>query len=155
MVEARTVGNRTIAKYNAGIGTPDGPSWKSDGAGGGQLTFANKRAAMNYFQGNGAAQMADRIAGGAQRTSLHDFREDANGFTVAFRGVDLAKNGMRMEQHGDGNSLMVSSGDARVSDPFAIDSSIVGSELANQPDVDIIADSNNSSQPNIDAPQNN
>lgn len=154
-VEARTVGNRTIAKYNAGIGTPDGPSWKSDGAGGGQMTFANKRAAMNYFQGNGAAQMADRIASGAQSTSLHDFREDANGFTVEFRGKDLARNGMRMEQHGDGKSLMVSSGDARVSDPFAIDSGIVGSELANQPDVDIIADSNNSSQPNVDTPQNN
>lgn len=155
LVEARTVGNRTIAKYSAAIGTPDGPSWKSDGAGGGQMTFANKRAAMNYFQGNGAAQMADRIAGGAQRTSLHDFREDANGFTVAFRGVDLAKNGMRMEQHGDGKSLMVSSGDARVSDPFAIDSGIVGSELANQPDVDTIADNNDSSQQNVGTPQNN
>ena len=157
-VAAQTFGGKTISKFNADIGTPNGPSWKSDGSGGGEMKFANKKSAMDYFQKHGAAQMADYIGNGANGTNVHDFKEAANGeFVVNFRGKDLAMNGMRMEQHSDGKSLMVSTSDSRVADPFAIDSDLSTTRLDNQPDVDSILpqDVVNSESPTISENQPN
>lgn len=148
-VGAQTIGNRTVAKFDAGIGSANGPSWKSDGSGGGQMTFSNKQAAMTYFQKHGALQMSDRIAAGGQSTAIHDFRGlSENGpYTVTFRGKDMMANGMRMEQHSDGKSLMVSTTDARVADPFAVDSDMSTTNLDNQPDVDKIMDDTQPNEP--------
>lgn len=157
-VAAQTFGGKTISKFNADIGSPNGPSWKSDGAGGGEMKFANKKAAMDYFQKHGAAQMADYIGEGRTGTNVHDFKEASNSeFVVNFRGKDLAANGMRIEQHSDGKSLMVSTSDSRVADPFAVDSDLSTIRLDNQPDVDSILpqDVINSESPTISEDQPN
>ena len=118
-----------IAQYSTGIGQKGGPTWQADGSGGGTMKFTDQRAAVTYFQAQGNTSMAHEIANMGANTSYtrgaQTFSNTSEGFSLSFNGANLKKQGMQMEIASNGSDMYVSSFDAQVKDPFALDNSPV------------------------------
>ena len=127
-VASRTAANGgLVTQMNTRIGKEGGPqSFTSDGNGGGTMSFASKESAMTYLQQNGASAMADHIGGMTEKSTstvgAQTFKENDDGtFSIGFNGRALKDQGMAMEMHSDGHSMMVSSNDNQPKDPFKLD----------------------------------
>lgn len=118
-----------IAQYATGIGKQGGPTWQADGSGGGTMKFTDQRSAVTYFQAQGNTSMANEIANMSANTSYtrgaQTFSNTSEGFSLSFKGSELKKQGMQMEIASNGSDMYVSSFDAQVKDPFALDNSPV------------------------------
>ena len=124
-------------KYNTHIGKTDGPSWTSDGSGGGTMKFKSSADATRYFMAMGEDGMASRIAqtkeGTSHNSGIHTFANNGgNGFEVKFDGQAMRQQGMRMETSADGENMFISSYDATPKNAFRVDESPVVNQSNNQ-----------------------